>query len=143
MSTTTAFVEAVSEDPFVRDLHRRAVRLLNDPSLDRQQREFHVRRLQGILLEHQAKQAAKAAQLARKKAGREQLSCTNRNQGVADQSQVVARRREFGPTAERSQQPVPEEPAELKTKPGVVVDDVGARHVHPIEIGHGSASNLR
>ena len=95
MSTTTAFVEAVSEDPFVRDLHRRAVRLLNDPSLDRQQRELHVRRLQGVLLEHQAKQAAKAAQLAQKKAGRGQVSRSNRNQGVADQSQVLARRREF------------------------------------------------
>ena len=123
MSTTTAFVEAVSEDPFVRDLHRRAVRFLNDPSLDRKQREFHVRRLQGILLEHQAKQVAKAAQLAQKKAGREQLSRTNRNQGVADQSQVVARRREFGPVASRTVEPVLKEPAELKAKPVVVVDD--------------------
>ena len=123
MSTTTAFVEAVSEDPFVRDLHRRAVRLLNDPSLDRQQRQFHVRRLQNILLEHQAKQEAKADQLAQKKAGREQLSRTNRNQGVADQSQVVARRREFGPIARRTEEPVVMEPVELPTKPVVVVDD--------------------
>ena len=66
MSTTTAFVEAVSEDPFVRELHRRVVRLLNDPTLDRQQREFHVKRLQGVLLEHQGKQAAKAANPATK-----------------------------------------------------------------------------
>ena len=123
MSTTTAFVESVSEDPFVRDLHRRAVRLLNDPSLDRQQREFHVRRLQSILLEHQAKQEAKAAQLAQKKAGREQLSRSLRNQGVADQSQVVARRREFGPIARRTEEPVPKEPVELPTKPVVVVGD--------------------
>ena len=123
MSTTTAFVESVSEDPFVRDLHRRAVRLLNDPSLDRQQREFHVRRLQNILLEHQTKQEAKAAQLAQKKAGREQLSRTHRNQGVADQSQVVARRREFGPTASRTEEPALSEPAELATKPVVVVND--------------------
>ena len=123
MSATTAFVESVSEDPFVRDLHRRAVRLLNDPSLDRQQREFHVRRLQGILLEHQAKQAVMAAELAQKKAGREQLSRTQRNQGVADQSQVVARRREFGPTASRTEEPALSEPAELATKPVVVVND--------------------
>ncbi|MBP6851022.1 MAG: hypothetical protein KA164_05435 [Rhodoferax sp.] len=123
MSTTTAFVEAVSEDPFVRDLHRRAVRLLNDPSLDRQQRELHVRRLQGVLLEHQAKQAAKAAQLAQKKAGRGQVSRSNRNQGVADQSQVVARRREFGPIASRTEEPVLKEPAELKAKRVVVVDE--------------------
>ena len=123
MSTTTAFVEAVSEDPFVRDLHRRTVRLLNDPSLDRQQRELHVRRLQGVLLEHQAKQAAKAAQLAQKKAGRGQVSRSNRNQGVADQSQVVARRREFGPIASRTEEPVLKEPAELKAKRVVVVDE--------------------
>ena len=123
MSTTTAFVEAVSEDPFVRDLHRRAVRLLNDPSLDRQQREFHVRRLQGVLLEHQAKQQAKAAQMAQKKASREQLSRGLRSQGVADQSQVLARRREFGSIASRTEELVLKVPVELKTKPVVVVDD--------------------
>lgn len=123
MSTTTAFVEAVSEDPFVRELHRRAVRVLNDPSLDRQQRELHVRRLQVILLEHQAKQALMAAKLAQKKSGREQLSRTLRNQAVADESQVVARRREFGPPAERSEEPVPEESTERKTKPVVVAGD--------------------
>ena len=95
MSTTT-FVEATSADPFIRDLHRRAVRLLNDPSLDRQQREFHVRRLQSILIEHQAKQDAKAARLLANKASREQVSRENRNQGVADPSQVLARRKEFG-----------------------------------------------
>ena len=117
MSTTTAFIEAVSEDPFVRELHRRALRLLNDPSLDRQQREAHVRRLQGILLEHQATQAAKAAKLAQKQAGREQPSRTDRNQGVAHQSQVVARRREFGPIAERAGQPVPQALGRLAAKP--------------------------
>ena len=95
MSTTT-FVEATSADPFIRDLHRKAVRLLNDPTLDRQQREFHMRRLQSILIEHQAKQDAKAARLLAKKASREQVSRENRNQGVADPSQVVARRKEFG-----------------------------------------------
>lgn len=123
MSTSTAFVEAVSEDPFVRELHRRAVRLLNDSSLDRQQREFHVRRLQGILLEHQAKQALIATKQEQKKAGRGQLSRTNRSQGVADQSQVVARRREFGPIPERFQQAVPQEPVKQGAKPVVVIDD--------------------
>ena len=95
MSTTT-FVEATSADPFVRDLHRKAVRLLNDLSLDRKRREFHMRRLQSILLEHQAKQDAKAARLLAKKASCEQVSRENRNQGVADPSQVLARRKEFG-----------------------------------------------
>ena len=101
MSITT-FVEATSADPFVRDLHRKAVRLLNDPSLDRRQREFHLRRLQSTLVEHQAKQDSKAARLLAKKASREQQSRENRNQGVADPSQVAARRKEFGvPAAEQ------------------------------------------
>jgi hypothetical protein len=104
MSTTT-FVEATSADPFIRDLHRQAVRLLNDPSLDRRQREFHMRRLQSILIEHQAKQAAKAEKLAAKSAQREQVSRANRNQGVADPSQVLARRKEFGAAVrERTQE---------------------------------------
>ena len=95
MSTTT-FVEATSADPFIRDLHRKAVRLLNDSSLDRRKREFHMRRLQSILIEHQAKQEAKAGRLLAKKASREQISRQNRNHGVADPSQVAARRKEFG-----------------------------------------------
>ena len=97
--STTEFVEAISADPFVRDLHRKAVRLLNDQSLDRKQREFHIGRLQSILLEHQAKQTTKAGKLAAKAAQREQVSRNNRNQGVADPSQVVARRKEFGAAA--------------------------------------------
>ena len=102
--STTEFVEATSADPFVRDLHRKAVRLLNDPSLDRKQREFHIGRLQSILLEHQAKQAAKAAKTAAKAAQREQVSRINRNQGVADPSQVVARRKEFEAAAKEQRQ---------------------------------------
>jgi hypothetical protein len=54
-----------------------------------------MRRLQSRLLEHQAKQAATAAKLAAKSAKREQVSRTNRNQGIAEQSQVLARRKEF------------------------------------------------
>ena len=92
----TPFVEAMSADPFVRQLHRNAIRLLNDPSLDRQRREFHIRRVQSLLVEHQAKQVAKAQKKAAKEATRDQASRNNRNQGVADPSQVVARRKEFG-----------------------------------------------
>ena len=95
----TSFVEAMSVDPFVRRLHRNAIRLLNDPSLDRQQREFHIRRIQSLLVEHQAKQEAKAQKKAAKEATRDQVSRNNRNQGVADPSQVVARRKEFGVAA--------------------------------------------
>ncbi len=94
MSITT-FVEALSADPYIRELHRKAVRLLNDPTLDRQQREFHVRRLQAALLEYQAGETLKAARKAEKKGKREQASRADRNKGVADQSQILARRREF------------------------------------------------
>ena len=103
MSTTT-FVEATSADPFVRDLYRKAVRTLNDPSLDRSRREFHIRRLQSILLEYQAKQVAKAEKLAAKAAQREQVSRADRSQGVVDPSQIVARRKEFEAPAKEQEQ---------------------------------------
>lgn len=105
--SNAVFVEALSSDPFVKELHRRAVRLLNDPSLDRQQREFHIRRIQSLLLAHQAKQSAKAQRLADKKTQRELVSRNNRNQGVADPSQVLARRREFGQVAAEATTPQP------------------------------------
>jgi hypothetical protein len=105
MSITT-FVEATSADPFVRDLHRKAVRLLNDSSLDRKRREFHMRRLQSILIEHLAKQAARAEKQAAKSAQREQVSRDNRNQGVADLSQVLARRKEFSKALPQQVEPV-------------------------------------
>jgi hypothetical protein len=114
MSTPT-FVEATSADPFVRDLHRKAVRLLNDSSLDRKQREFHVRRLQSILVEHQAKQDAKAARLLAKKASREQQSRENRNQGFADPSQIAARRKEFVVPSVEEVQATEQEPKEAST----------------------------
>lgn len=115
----TAFVEAMSADPFVRQLHRNAIRLLNDPSLDRQQREFHIRRIQSLLLEHQAKQAAKAQKKAAKEATRDQVSRNNRNQRVADPSQVLARRREFGQGGQTCQLPQ----AEVKAQPLAAAND--------------------
>ena len=57
----TPFLECVSEDPVVKALARQVVRLLNDPSLDRQQREAGVRKVQGLLLDHQAAVARKTA----------------------------------------------------------------------------------
>ena len=122
--STTEFVEATSADPFVRDLHRKAVRLLNDPTLDRKQRELHIGRLQSILLEHQAKQAAKAEKTAAKAAQREQVSRINRNQGVADPSQVVARRKEFEAAAKEQEQVREqfEEQVKASEKAGSVVE---------------------
>ncbi len=93
--SNTQYAEALSADPYVRDLHRKAVRLLNDPSLDRQQREEHIRRLQSRLVEHHASVALKAQKQVDKKAARDQMTRTPGNTAVADQSQVVARRKEF------------------------------------------------
>jgi hypothetical protein len=93
--STTMFIEATSADPFVRDVYRKAVRLLNDPTLDRRQREFHIRRLQSHLIAHHAAQDAKATRLLAKKALRERVLRENCDQGVANPSQVVARRKEL------------------------------------------------
>ena len=91
----TQFIEAFSTDPFVRDIHRRALGYLNAPSLDRNEREVHIKRLQALLLEHQLKETAKAGKLADKKSLREQASRLTGNKGVAAASQITARRREF------------------------------------------------
>ena len=68
---------------------------LNDPSLDRKEREVQIRRLQALLVDHQMKESAKAGKLADKTATREQASRLTGNKGVAAVSQVIARRREF------------------------------------------------
>ena len=107
--SNSKFIEALSADPYVRGLSRRAVRLLNDPTLDRQQREHHIRQIQSLLAQHQAKDAAKATKLAAKKAQRVQVA--RGNHGVAHQSQVVARRKEFSHLKLVCQDPV----AEVKT----------------------------
>ena len=91
----TQFIEAFSTDPFVRDIHRRALGYLNDPSLDRKEREVHIKRLQTLLLDHQMKESAKAGKVADTTAVREQASRLTGNKGVAEVSQVIARRREF------------------------------------------------
>jgi hypothetical protein len=92
--STTKFIEATSADPLVRELHRKAVRLLNDSSLDRKGREFHMRRLQSSLLEHHAKLAAKAARLEVRK-GINPVSQGAARSAKADPAQVLACRREF------------------------------------------------
>ena len=88
------FIEAHSGDPFVEELSRRAVRILNDPSLDRTQRELHIRRLQGLLRDREVSQT-------RARVGKEAKS-PRRNEArspggpvVANPSQVAARHKEF------------------------------------------------
>lgn len=91
----TLFIEALSSDPYVRDLHRRALRLLNDPSLDRAQREFHIRQVQELLRTHQTKVQQVARPANTRKGGGSQGSVLHNKEAMADKSQVLARRREF------------------------------------------------
>ena len=91
----TQFIEASSTDPFVRDIHRRALGYLNDPSMDRKEREVHIRRLQALLVEYQRKESAKAGEQADKTATRERASRVTGNRSVAAASQISARRRDF------------------------------------------------
>ena len=125
----TAFVEAMSADPFVRDLHRKAIRILNDPSLDRQQREVHIRRLQSRLVEHQAIEVARAQKMETTKAKREPGSRAQSGQPVADQSQVLARRKEFGVLAREEAVPVPEAMAPAAA---VKADGNATGHTRPL-----------
>lgn len=92
--STTQFAEVSSSDPFVQKLGRRAIRLLNDTTLERWQREKHIRDLQQMLLEHQARQAVKAKRLEEKKATNKRPQSV-KAQAVADSSQITARRKEF------------------------------------------------
>lgn len=93
------FVECHSQDPVIRALARKAVRLLNDPSLDRQQREAKVRSVQRDIICHQEELAAavakQAAKVAAKASTRTRHTHGHPNGAIADAKQVAARRREF------------------------------------------------
>lgn len=93
--SNTVFVESQSSDPFVRELSRSAVRILNDQTLDRRQREALIHRLQARLVGHQAKEAMKAAQKAAKAA--KKVGTERRERGLvqADQRQVLSLRKDF------------------------------------------------
>jgi len=65
--SNTVFIESLSADPTERAIARKVSRILNDRSLDRQQRESLVKNAQRELLQHRAQQAARSklqAQLA-------------------------------------------------------------------------------
>ena len=82
----THFVESYSTDPVERAIARKVIRILNDQTLDRQQRESLVRRAQQELLRHLRE---RPAPLPRAKAAR-----VRRNSRVLDP--IAARRRELG-----------------------------------------------
>lgn len=140
----TMLIEAQSADPYVRQLARNAMRLLNDPSLDRWQRERHIRRLQKLLLEHQAKVNAKAsreAQKAERKAGSKSQPSTNQGSTVADASQIKARRKELGGRAspvERKQTAIavtaPVRKVRLAARPQPVAPNL-------VQVSSGTAAN--
>lgn len=92
----SAFIESQSTDPFVREMSRRAVHILNDQTLDRRQREKLVHRLQARLLGHQAKQALKSEQKAVKAAKKGGTEGHARELLQADQRQILALRKQFG-----------------------------------------------
>jgi hypothetical protein len=114
------FAEAESADPFVKELHRRAVRVLNDSSLDREQRIGLIRQLQQRLLAHQTDEFKKAQRVAAKKAAKGQRLYGPDGELMAVPSQVVARRRELG-----SRQPVQEEVVVEPKRLQVVAAKVG------------------
>lgn len=90
------FAEATSADPYVQNLHRRAVRVLNDQSLDREHRVRLIRQLQQSLLSHQTSETNKAQKMAAKKKAKGCRLYDDKGEPVAVPSQVTARRREMG-----------------------------------------------
>jgi len=107
--SNTKLIESQSSDPYVRQLARNAMRVLNDPTLARWQRERLIVRLQALLKEHYAKEQSKAARLAarqERKAGQPAKPGSGALVAIAHATQVLARRRELGAALKDSSQPV-------------------------------------
>lgn len=135
------FVECHSQDPVIRALARKAVRLLNDPSLDRQQREAKVRSVQRDIICREEELAAAAAKQAAKMAAKASMKTSQThahpNGAIADAKQVAARRREF---INKSVENLPAEPtavAAVATRPPLslvntpkAANDSGHRTLH-------------
>jgi predicted GIY-YIG superfamily endonuclease len=120
------FSEALSDDPYVKDLHRRAIRVLNDPSLDREQRIELIRQLQQRLLAHQAGEVSKATRQAARGKSKGQKLFDQNGSAVAAPSQVMARRRELSKRqAEQEAQSV--EPKRLPQANVKGIDSSGLR----------------
>lgn len=62
--SNTHFVESLSKDPVERAIARKVIRMLNDSTLDRQQRQSMVHKAQRELLQHQTQQAGRRTLLA-------------------------------------------------------------------------------
>ena len=116
------FSEALSDDPFIKDLHRRAVRVLNDPSLDRKQRIELIRQLQQRLLAHQAGEANKSKKVASRGQSKGHKLVDKNGATVAAPSQVMARRRELSMRKDLEATPS----VEPKRRPRAVVQGISA-----------------
>lgn len=68
--SNTQFQESQSDDPVERAIARRVHRILNDPTLDRSQRESLVRKAQRDLVQHRKQQADKQKLQAQASAAR-------------------------------------------------------------------------
>ena len=124
--SNTAFVESQSPDPFVRELCRRAVRILNDQSLQRRQRETLIHQLQGRLAAHQVNQAVEAEQKAAKVARTGKRGHTNpreKRSVQADQRQVLALRKEFSCDVVAEQNVQAESKAVISAAPVAAAND--------------------
>lgn len=93
--STTQFIEATSTDPYVREIYRRVMGVLNDPSLDRAQREIRIRKLQATLREHQTKLAEKQKQAALKKSKNPAAAKNPGSLPIAHPAQIAARAKEM------------------------------------------------
>lgn len=77
--SNTPFVESQSSDPVERAIARKVTRMLNDPSLDRQQREMLIKKAQRDLISHR-QQKREQQQL------RQQVAAVKLPQGAKPQS---------------------------------------------------------
>jgi hypothetical protein len=124
---TQKFIESGSADPYIAELYRRAVKVLNAPGLNRQQREQQIRRIQNNLREHQEAVASTAHRHAGKKnsraadAGNNEQGLNNRCLGLAVQIRVK-------PDAKANAVPTPPQP----TLPSIAVDQRRPQRSRPI-----------
>jgi hypothetical protein len=97
------FVESLSDDPVTREIARKAVRLMNDTTLERWQRERHIVKLQKRL---EARQAQLASRHPPKAKAMRAAKAADPSGGVSvDTRAVVARRRECKGSALPAQNP--------------------------------------
>ena len=95
IKSNTQFVELASSDEFERELGRRAIRILNDGSLDRERRVVLIRRLQQQLLDYRGSRTGWLQKPASKWTGRRGAPRTDAKPVVVGDDPMVARRREL------------------------------------------------